>query len=102
MTDKKLTTAKQMRSAIGRVPDARAIAAQQSQYDRRVCVRAVGAARDVFERIAIKGTSEAYGRAVLLALEPFYNDYNDTDGEYTSGKAAVGDVYYDICRLLDD
>lgn len=102
MPDKKLATAKQMHAAIGHVFEARAIAAQQSQYDRRVCVRAVGAARDVFERVDIKGTSEAYGRTVLLALEPFYDDYNDSDGEYTSGKGSVGDVYYDICRLLDD
>lgn len=79
--------------------DDRSIAASQSQYDAKVCVRAVGAARDVFENVPLEGTAIEYGQAVVAVLR---DRYNDSDGEYTSGKAPIGDVCYDVSSLVAD
>ena len=89
-----------MRAAIEKLFNTRSVEAAQSQYDAKVCVRAVGAARDVWDRVAIEGTAPQYGQRVLDALEPVYDDYNDPDGEYTSGKAAIGDVFYNIMGIV--
>ena len=74
--------------------------AAESQYDRKVCVLAVGTARDVFMRVPIEGTATEHGQAVLKALEPLCDNYNDPDGEYTSGKGSIGDVFYDIMGVV--
>ena len=89
-----------MHAAIRGIFDERAIGAQHSQYDWKVCVRAVAAARDVFECVPIEGTAAKYGQAVTSALEPVYDNYYDSDGEYTSGRSSIGDVYFDISSLL--
>ncbi len=106
MTDKpvkrELKSAQQMKAAIKAIIVKRSLAANQSQYDRKVCVGAVGAASDVFERVPVEGTAIEYGQAVVAVLSELHDTYNDSDGEYTSGRAPIGDVYYDVSGLLND
>ena len=78
----------------------RSAAAAQSQYDRSVCIRAVGAAREVFEGVSIEGSATEYCQTVLAALGPLLENYNDPDGEFTSGRGVLGDIYSDIYSLL--
>lgn len=96
------TTAKEMQSAILEIIDKRSIAASQSEYDRMVCVGAVGEARRVFGGIPVQGTADQYGEAVLAAIGNARDNYYDSDGEYTSGKSSIGDVYLDISVLLKE
>ena len=106
MTDKptkrKPETSQQMHAAIKAIIEKRSVEVSQSQYDMKVCVGAVGAARDIFESVPVEGTAAVYGQAVAAALSKLRDTYNDPDGEFTSGKAPIGDVYYDVSRLLDD
>lgn len=98
---RKLETAQMMHNAISKILNARSLKAAQSQYDRTVCISAVRAARDVFESVPIDGTAAEYGQAVAAALGELQDTYNDPDGEYTSGKGPIGDVYHDVSSLLD-
>lgn len=94
------TTAKEMQSAIADIIEKRSAAASQSQYDRMVCVSAVSEARRVFDGVPVQGTADQYGEAVLSAIGKAQEDYYDSEGEYTSGKSSIGDVYLDISLLL--
>ena len=100
MIKESLKTAAQMHAVITELISSRNIIAKQSEYDWKVCVRAVGVARDVFDSVPVEGNANEYGQAVLVALEPVYESYNDPDGEFTSGKSSIGDVYFDISNLL--
>lgn len=95
-------TAEEMQSAIADIIDKRSAAASQSEYDRMVCVGAVSEARRVFDGIPVQGTADQYGEAVLSAIGKAQQDYYDPDGEYTSGKSSIGDIYLDISLLLKD
>ncbi len=92
-------TAAQLRVAVDRVLSDRAIAAQNSAYDRSVCISAVGAARDVVQAVAVSGGAETYKRNLVAALSPVFETYSDPDGEYTSGRGVIGDILADILRL---
>lgn len=94
------TTAEEIRSAISNIIDQRSAAASQSPYDRMVCVGAVSEARRVFGGVPVQGTADQYGEAVLSAIGKAQQDYYDPDGEYTSGKSSIGDIYLDISLLL--
>ena len=97
-----LMTAEEMHAVIDRIFAKHSIKAAESQYDRKVCVLAVGTARDVFLRVPIEGTATEHGQAVLKALKPLYDNYNDADGEYTSGRGSIGDVFYDIMGVVEN
>ena len=99
---RKLETAQMMHAAIKAIVQNRIHAASQSQYDRKVCVLAVMAARNAVETIPVDGTTTDYGQAVVAVLDKLHNTYNDPDGEYTSGRGIIGDVYFDVLSLLDD
>ena len=73
-----------------------AVAAQESQYDRTVCITAVGAARSTVEAIAPDCASQDFGSRVLCALNSLHQTYNDTDGEYTNGRGVIGSLIADI------
>ena len=93
-------TATELRSAIDEIFIKRGMAAAQSQYDRSVCIRAVATARDAFESVPVEGKGAEFGRAVASALTPLYENYNDPDGEFTSGRSLIGDVIHDINNLV--
>jgi len=98
---RKLDTAKQMHAAINKVVEKHAIEASKSEYDRKVCILAVSAAGDTIRRVPVAGTAIEYGQAVAVVLGELQDSYNDPDGEYTSGKAPIGGVYYDVLGLVD-
>ena len=93
-------SARDLQSAIRDILNTRASAAQRSEYDRSVCVRAVGVARETIEGVPLSVDAASYGVAVMAALNPLCEDYSDPEGEYTSGKSSIGDVYADIYQLL--
>ncbi len=95
-------TANGLKDNIAALIDKRSIEASQSQYDRHVCVNAISATRDIFNRVHVEGTASEYGQAVISALRNLHETYNDTDGEYTSGKAPIGDVYFDVLSLVNN
>ena len=101
-TKQMFETAEQVRAAIAAIIVKRSIEASQSEYDMKVCVGAVGAASYAFERVPIEGTATEYGQAVVAVLAELHDTYNDPDGEYTSGRAPIGHVYYDVSRLIDE
>jgi hypothetical protein len=93
-------TATELSTAIDEVFAKRGMAAAQSEYDRSVCVRAIATARGIFEDLPVEGNTADFGQAVISALSPIYENYNDPDGEYTSGKGTIGDVIHDIRALI--
>lgn len=76
--------------------------AAQAEYDKSVFISAVAAARDVCRNLPVTGTADTYLQSVLDALDELFSNYNDTDGEYTNGRAAIGDVRRDIANLKND
>jgi len=100
MTDRKLETAAQVHAVIEEIFVERALGANNSEYDRAVCIRAVEAARNAYKSVPIRGSSIEYCRAVVAVLMSLRTGYNDADGQYTSGKGSIGDVLHDISSLL--
>ncbi len=52
-----VTTAEEMHALINRVFAKHSIKVAESQYDRKVCVLAVGTARDVLMRVPVEDTA---------------------------------------------
>ena len=100
MTDRELQTAAQVHATIGELFDERALGANNSEYDRAVCIRAVEAARNAYKSVPIRGSSVEYRRVVVAVLIRLRTGYNDLDGQYTSGKGSIGDALDDIGGLL--
>lgn len=98
---KMIETAQEMCVAIKAIVKKRSIGASESQYDRKVCILAVGAAGDAINRVPVTGMAIEYCQAVTAILNDLQDSYNDPDGEYTSGKGSIGGVYYDVLGLLD-
>ena len=78
----------------------RQAAASASPYDWKVCVGAVSAARDEFEKVAVAGTADDYAATVIARLEQLRDAYYDPDGEYTSGRSDIGTVIEKIRKAL--
>ena len=77
------------RARVAAIIEAHSMKAAESAYDRRVCVAAVGRARDVIVNIAgdlpdAEFLAEARKRIGALA-----ENYHDPDGEYTSGRSVL-------------
>lgn len=89
-----------MRREILRVIDQHAISAQASQYDRRVCITAVGAVRSSVEDIPVEGSAQSFGQQVLEAVTSLLETYNDRDGEYTNGRGVIGSLLGDIAGVV--
>lgn len=96
MSHRDLHTVKQ---ALDAILERRGRQAAESDYDRGVWISAVAAARDAVEAIPVADHAQAYLGAVEDALDRLFNSYNDTSGDYTNGKAAIGDIRLDVARL---
>lgn len=94
-----MTTIEDVQGAIAAIVAARMQSAQRSEYDWKVCVRAVGAADAVFRTVAVAGTPRTYAQAVIDRLAALRDSYNDPDGEYTNGSSDIGSTVADIERL---
>lgn len=94
------STSEELRRAIEKIVAKRAIEASQMPYDTKVWVGAVDKARRVFENVALADTVEVYHKDVVSALSETSETYNDSDGEYTNGRAGIGDILYDVMGLL--
>jgi len=93
-------TAQQLHDLIVEVFSLRAQKAGESEYDRGVCLRAVATAREVFKAIPVNGSVRSYHGRILDEIDDLQKRYNDPDGQYTSGKAPIGDISLDIYALL--
>ncbi len=89
-----------MRVRVLNVLEAHALAAQASQYDRRVAVTAISTARAHIEEILAEGSAEAYGNLVLAALASQLETYNDPDGVYTNGRGVIGSLLGDLAVVI--
>lgn len=76
--------------------------AAQSDYDRSVLIGAVAAARDVIDAVPDADQASGYLSQVQAALSALFDTYNDTSGEFTNGRAAIGDIRLDVARLIDE
>ena len=102
MSQETADTAEEMNAAIAKIFEKQMADAERSEYDWKVCVNAVAAARAVFAKVPVSGSAGHYLQSVLMALEPVYESYYDPDGEYTSGKASIGNVFSDLLNLRSD
>lgn len=91
-------TAEQARNAIKKIINEQAIKEAGSPYDKSVCITAVTAARDVFEGVEVSGSATQYIGWVYDAISRLQDNYSDSDGQYTNGKAPIGSV---LGRLSD-
>ena len=76
--------------------------ASQSAYDRTVAIQAIASAAYLIENFNWTGSLKADLEVLLPSLESFRNDYYDSDGEYTSGKAEIGSLVVDLNYLLTE
>ena len=93
---------KKLRQSIDDILDRRAASAAQSEYDRSVFIGAVSAARQVIMSVPESDRPERYLADIRKALSALFDTYNDTSGEFTNGRAAIGDIKLDIARLSED
>ena len=96
---KKITIAV-LKQALDDIIADRAQKAAASAYDQSVLICAVSAARDAIEEVAQRGSICAYQDEVLRTLSNLRETYNDSSGEYTNGKAAIGDIYMDVYAIF--
>jgi len=59
----------------------------------------VSAAQSTFEGVEVKGSAPEYVNAVYAAISDLQNGYNDSDGQYTNGRASIGDVLGQVYQL---
>ncbi len=87
------------RTAISEVIDRHAIKAQNSAYDRDVCILAVGAARDAVSALPDSLSGDAYLDRAFETLADLAETYHDGDGTYTCGRGVIIAVMDDIACL---
>lgn len=92
--------AEELKTQISAAIAKHAVAAQQSQYDRTVCITAVAKARSVVEGVSTDNQLQDYGEEVLSALNSLLQTYNDTDGQYTNGRGVIGSLLGDITVVV--
>jgi len=85
--------------ALQKIMEEQAVKAARSEYDISVCISAVSAARRTFEGIEVKGSAPEYVAQVYDAISDLQNGYNDSDGQYTNGRASIGDVLGRVYQL---
>ncbi|MGI9413779.1 MAG: hypothetical protein ACR2PM_08920 [Hyphomicrobiales bacterium] len=90
-----------LRDAILSLVNARSAQAQASQYDWKVAVAAIGAARDVVQSVPVDLEPRDYAGEVVERLRSLVLTYHDPDGDYTSGKGVIGDVCFDVQSFVD-
>ena len=96
-------TVEKARNVIKKIMAEQAIKESNSEYDKSVCISAVAAAGDRFEEIEVSGSASEYVGRVYDAISDLQDTYNDSDGEYTNGKAPIGSVLgriYDLKRTI--
>jgi hypothetical protein len=94
-----LKTAHDVHDAVSEIIKARALNVANSEYDRVVLIDAVAASRKAADAVAIEGSSTLYHAAIQSQLNTLFSTYNDTSGQYTNGRAAIGDILSDIAQL---
>ena len=92
-------TAEQAHRALQKIMEEQAVKAARSEYDISVCITAVSAARSTFEGVEVKGSAPEYVANVYAAISDLQNGYNDSDGQYTNGRAPIGDVLGQVYTL---
>ncbi|MEP7173615.1 MAG: hypothetical protein ABI705_09035 [Aestuariivirga sp.] len=95
----KIQTAESVRSAIIEIIRLRRIDAD-SDYDRKVVLRAIRSAEETFEAVPLKRTARMYCEAVVKKLTKLMDGYYDSDGEYSSGIADLGTIKNMVNDLL--
>lgn len=91
-----------MQDTVQKIIEKHAIKAQQSEYDRSVCILAISKARKLIQSIPIDTSIEQYHSQVIKQLSDFQQNYHDSDGQYTSGKGVLGDLLGDLISTLKD
>ena len=70
--------------------------ARESEYDRSVSIAAISAARGIVLALPDDLRDSEYSSALLYELHGLMAGYDDPDGEFTSGKGAIGSLVSDI------
>ncbi len=84
------------RQLVEEIINSHSLKAQNSSYDRDVCVLAVMNARDVIMAIPDTVTDMNYLKAAVDQLDELLKHYNDSDGEFTNGCGVIGALRDDI------
>lgn len=92
-------TTEQVRLALSKIINVRRVKAAASEYDRDVFIDAVAAARKTIDSVSATGTAKSYHKTVQSRLDHLLDNYKDTAGQYTNGRAAIGDILSDISEL---
>ena len=75
--------------------------AEQSAYDRSVAIVAIGYAAQLVESFTYSGNDVEDLSALVASLEQLTTSYNDSSGEYSSGKGEIGSLTRAIAGLAD-
>ena len=76
--------------------------AEYSQYDRKVAIVAVGTVWQIIDAFDWSGNMMNDVRKVIEVLTKLRDKYNDTSGQYSSGKGEIGSLLKDIEALEDE
>lgn len=91
---------KKMQESIMNVIKEHALKAQDSEYDRSVCILAISKARELILSIPATLTPEQYRSELIEQLSNFQQNYHDSEGQYTSGKGVIGSLLADLSIAL--
>jgi len=84
------------RQVIEDILNAHSTKAQNSAYDRDICILAILKAREVLMTVPTDADDKEYSTAVIEKMNTLFAHYHDSNGEYTSGKAVLGALRDDI------
>ena len=76
--------------------------ASESPYDTKVAIVAVGAAQHALNYYNYTGSDLEDLDGIVSMLTNLRDKYNDTSGEYTSGKGEIGSLMLEISRLKSE
>jgi len=88
-----------LREKILEIAKAHSAKSSKSAYDWKVVVAAIGRARETVLTVSIAIPENEYLDTVIKELYTLLEHHSDPDGEYTSGKGAIGDLLYDVIQL---
>ena len=92
---------REVKETVKSIIDEHAVKVQANQYDRHIAVSAVASARKRVDELQLETVpADKQARTVIDALIQLRLEYSDPDGEYTNGKAILGNLIDDVFLAL--
>ena len=93
------TPSSSARQAVADILDRHSIMAQQSEYDRGVCIAALLSVREILAPLPETLAEEDYLAQARQRVALHADHYRDSDGRYTSGRSVIIGILDELYQL---